>query len=422
MKIPQLVTALRSPRGLISASVIAAAGLLAACGGSDSTVYLAPFNVPNSVAIADVNGDGHLDLLVATTLEQGAPDNPGFANVILNTASSPGTFQTGVQYPTTNLDVSSIAVQDLTGSGALDMVVANAFGSVSVYMHGTTAGTFMPAVDVPSGGAPNQVVIGDIDGDGLPDIALADLNGSVILLMQDPAHPGQFLAPVVLPTPTGVSSVQLADLNGDGVLDIVACGSDAYGNNGAVYVLLQVPAPAIPAPAGTGTFLSPVSFPAGAQPTSVKAVDMDGDGLLDLVVSDFGSSADGSGAGVSVLLQDPAHPGMFLAPVTYATPGGSIDVAAGALTTAGFNDVVVANLAPNGTGSISVLLHDPAHPGALLAATSYAGFGQPLGVALGDLNGDGHLDIAAADGSSATVLMQSATQPGTFAPATQVGQ
>ena len=80
-----------------------------------------------------------------------------------------------MQYPTTNLDPSSIAVADLTGSGSLDMVVANVFGSVSVYMHGSTPGTFMAAVDVPTGGAPNQVVIGDINGDGLPDMVLADL-------------------------------------------------------------------------------------------------------------------------------------------------------------------------------------------------------------------------------------------------------
>jgi FG-GAP-like repeat len=409
---PPFMMAQRSARWLTRAAAIAVVGLLSSCNGSNW--YYAPVNVPNSIAIADVNGDGAQDLLVATTLYQGYPDNPGFANVILNSASAPGTFQTGVQYPTTNLDPSSIAVADLTNSGSLDMVVANAFGSVSVYMHGATPGTFMPAVDVPTGGAPNQVVIADLNGDGLPDLALADLTGSVIVLLQDPAHPGQFLAPIILPTPTGASSVAVADLNGDGAPDLVAAGSDVYGNNGAVYVLFQVAAT-------PGTFLMPVSFPAGVGPQSVKAADMDGDGLIDLVVADFGNP-DGSGAGVSVLVQNPAQPGTFLAPVTYPTPGGAIDVAAGALTTVGANDVVVASLAPNGTGSISVLLHDPAHPGALLGATSYSGFGQPLGVALGDLNGDGHLDIAVADATSATVLIQSSSQPGTFAPAKQVGQ
>ena len=409
---PRFMIAPRTSRWLLGAGAIAAAGLLASCGG-DGNSYFAPVNVPNSVAIADVNGDGTQDLLVATTLYQGYQDNPGFANVILNSASSPGTFATGVQYPTTNLDPSSMAVADLTGSGSLDMVVANVFGSVSVYMHGSTPGTFMAAVDVATGGAPNQVVIGDINGDGLPDLVLADLFGSVIYLLQDPAHPGQFLPPVVLPTTTSASSVALADLNGDGAVDIVAAGTDGYGNGGA-YVFFQVAAT-------PGTFLSPVSLPAGIGPQSVKAADMDGDGLTDLVVADYGY-ADGSGAGVSILLQDPAHAGTFLAPVTYASPGGSIDVAVGPLTTPGVNDVVLANLAPGATGSVSVLLHDPAHPGALLTATNYAGFGQPLGVALGDLNGDGALDIAVADATSATVLIQSSTQPGAFAPAKQVGQ
>ena len=59
----------------------------------------------------------------------------------------------------------------------------------------------------------------------------------MICLLQDPAHPGQFLAPVVLPTTTSASSVALADLNGDGAVDIVAAGSDSYGNGGAVRLL-----------------------------------------------------------------------------------------------------------------------------------------------------------------------------------------
>ena len=70
---------------------------------------------------------------------------------------------------------------------------------------------------------------------------------------------------------------------------------------------------------------------------------------------------------------------------------------------------------------MSVLLQDPARPGVFLTATSYPGLGQPLSVAIADLNGDGHPDIAVADGASATVMLQNATSPGTFAQPVQVG-
>jgi len=115
------------------------------------------------------------------------------------------------------------------------------------------------------------------------------------------------------------------------------------------------------------------------------------------------------------------HQGTFLAPVTYAAQAASLDVAVADLNGDGKPDLVVANLGPAPTGSVSVLLQDPARPGVFLTASSYAGFGQPLGVAIADLNGDGHPDIAVADATSATVLLQIPTSPGTFAAAARVG-
>jgi hypothetical protein len=324
-----------------------------------------------------------------------------------------------VTYPTTGNDPSSIAVADLTRSGSLDLVVANfGAGSVSVFMHGASPGTYQTAVNVTTGGQPNQVLTGDINGDGKPDLVLADasLPGNAIVLFQDPANPGQFLAPMKLPINNNRTvAVAIEDLNGDGAPDIVAATFDANGNNGAVYIFYQNAAT-------RGTFLAPVTFPAGARPQAVRIADVNGDGLADIVVANLGPGTDGIGsAGVSVLLQDAAHPGSFLPPVTYATQAGAVDVAVADLNGDGKPDLVVANLGPAPTGSITVLLQDPAHPGVFLAGTSYAGFGQPLGVAIADLNGDGHPDIAVADGNTATVMLQIATSPGTFAQAVPVG-
>jgi hypothetical protein len=424
----------RSRVGTLTRSHLAVAGFaialgLTSCNGDDSNPNLPPIiPVPNSLVVADV-GNGVPNLLVATTADEGYSQNPGYADVILNTPGKLGTFQTGVHYSTTGTNPSSIAVADLTGSGGLDLVIAEfGSGSVSVFMHGATPGTFNAAVDVPTGGQPNQVVACDphnasnpcdLIGNGKPALVLADMSasGNVIVLLGDGT--GKFQAPMKLATGLTTTSVAVADL-GDGAPSIVAATFDSNGNNGAVYVFHQDPH-------NRGSFLPPAVFPAGAQPQSVKIADVNGDGFPDIIVANLGPGTDGIGtAGVSVLLQQVTSPPAgtfdgFLAPVTYATPGQSIDVAVGDLNGDGKPDLVVANLNPLNTGSVSVLLQDPAHAGQFLAATNYPALGQPLSVAIADLNGDGHPDIAIADGPSAGVLFQDAASPGNFSAVMQVG-
>jgi len=412
------------PRLLVTgaAVLLAAAG----CGGYGDDYYdncyscgqPLTYTVPNSVAIADLNGDGVPDLAIATTLDQGLVSNPGFANVILNSKTSPGTFDAGVQYSTTGGNPSGIVATDLTGSGNLDLVVSNfGSGSISVFMHGATPGTYMPALNIVTGGQPNQVVAGDLTGSGgNRDLVLADDSpaGNAIVLVHDAANPGQFLAPIMLATNGYTPSVAVGTI-ATGQVAVVAATSDVNGNNGVVTVFVETSTNPV-------TFAAPVTYPAGAQPQAVRIADVNGDGLPDLVVANLGPGSDGTGmSGVSVLLQDATHPGTFLAPVGYQTPFGAVDVAVGDLNGDGAPDLVVASYGPYPTGAISVLLQNAATPGTFGTATVYAGFGQPLSVAIADLNGDGHPDIAAADGTSATVMLQNAAMPGTFANPVQVG-
>jgi hypothetical protein len=392
------------------AGVLAAVAVsIAGCGSGDDVGH---YNVPNSVVIADLNGDGVPDLAVATTsvADDGSTPNPGFASIFLQNASNRGTFASGKHYGTDN-NPSSIASGDLTGTGTTDLVVANfVAGNVSVLLQ-TAAGSgqYQNAMNVSTGGNPNDVVIADVNGDGRTDIIVADhaTAGRVVILIQDPTNPAHFLAPVSLATTNSAASVAVGDLNGDGKPDIVAATSDVNGNNGAILVFYQDPA-------NPGSFLAPVSFAGGAQPSSVKIADLNGDSLPDLAVADLGPGSDGTGAsGATVLMQDPANPGTFLAPVTYSAQSGTVHIVVADMNGDGKPDLVTANIGPSPTGSVSVLMQDPTRPGVFQAAQSFAGYGQPLAVAVADLNNDGIPDIAVADGSTATVMYQGTT-PGTF--------
>ena len=228
-----------------------------------------------------MNGDGFPDLLVATTLYQGFPRQPGLCERDPQHRQRPRDFPDRVQHPTTNLDPSSIALADLTNAGGLDMVVANAFGSVPVFMHGATPGTFASPVDVPTGGTPNQVVIGDVNGDGLPDLVLADLLAASSCCCRTRRTRASSSPRLTCRTATSASSrrrspTSTATARWTSWPPVPTASATA----GVV--------PLLPGRRDAGSFLTPVTIPAGAGPQSVKVADMDGDCRMDLVVADYG--------------------------------------------------------------------------------------------------------------------------------------
>lgn len=379
-----------------------------------------PYDVPNSVVIADLDNDGKNDIAVAYTHIDNTYPNAGYVGVVLQSPSSAGTFQKSVDMPI-GTNPSIIALGDLDEANGMDLVTANATSNdVSVLLQDTTAGQFAAATNIAANGStsgtPNDVAVGDLNGDGLADIAVADAyNGNVDILMQDPANHGHFMTPIYLATGNQAISVAVGDVNGDGLADVVASSYDVYGDNGMVSVFIQDPA-------NHGSFLTRVDYASGAEPSCVKIADVNGDGKPDLIITNRGPGSNHTGnAGVSVLLQVSSTPGTFAAPVTYATASGAINVAVGDLNGDGKPDLVVANLGGGWTGTVSVLMQDPAQAGVFQSATNYPGVYGPLSVAIGDLNGDGKPDIAVADGNRATIMFQSATTAGTFANPVMVG-
>jgi hypothetical protein len=199
--------------------------------------------------------------------------------------------------------------------------------------------------------------------------------------------------------PVGASpvSVVAADFNNDGILDLVVANS---GDN-TVSVLLGK---------GDGSFQPAVSFAAGTFPTSVAVGDFNGDGQLDLAVTNVGDSS-GHGTGVSILLGN--GDGTFQAPQTYAAGPYPRFVAVGDFNGDGAADLAVVNPYDTASqGKVAILLGD-GH-GHFQTAASYPADWRAWSAAVGDFNGDGHLDLAFVNLDSNTVSIWLGAGDGSF--------
>jgi hypothetical protein len=313
----------------------------------------------------------------------------------------------------------SAAVADLTGNGKLDLVVTNACQSINKYggcvgigeiaiLLGNGDGTFQPAVTYSSGAyAAVQVAVGDVNGDHIPDLVVANRcmnsdctgDGAVSVLLGN--GDGTFQQPVVYDSGSYYAwSVALGDLRNEGKLDIVVVNTyfGAIEYEGSVSVLLSN---------GDGTFQPAVNYGTGGKyPGSVAIGDLTGSGIPDLIVAEFSTENGGSDGGTGVLLGN--GDGTYQPVVTYDSGGEyARSVAIGDLRGNGIPDVVVANersgntgrnphgdagvLLGNGDGSFKSAVICPAH-GAGSPSYPSIGLGSDS-VAVADVNGDGIADL-----------------------------
>ena len=345
------------------------------------------------IAAADVDGDGDLDVLL------GSWDNP--SRVLLNAGD--GTFPTSTQLHGGSSYTSSIAAADVDGDGDLDVLLGN-YDSPSRVLLNAGDGTFPTIMQLPGGSAYGtdktwSIAAADVNGDGYLDVLLGNHNSPSRVLLN--AGDGTF--PTSTELPGGLhkldytnslhadytNSIAAADVDGDGDLDVLLGNYDTPSR-----VLLN---------AGDGTFPTNTTLPGDKLWTwSIAAADVNGDGYLDVLLGNHNRPS-------RVLLN--AGDGTF--PTSTELPGGSAytySIAAADVDGDGDLDVLVGNY--NGPSRVLLNAGDGTFPTSMQLPGVSA---DTFSIAVADVDGDGDLDVLLGNHEGPNYLLPliRCSQPGT---------
>jgi FG-GAP-like repeat/Bacterial Ig domain len=341
------------------------AELTVALGRGDGTFRArssTSLNVPfGFVAFGDLNGDGKLDFVVA---------DPSTGSLYIFLGKGDGTFQSAITVNYSGNVLSYIVLADVNHDGKLDLVGTD--GSNLIVMLGNGDATFKPPVTYSGLNGAGAIAVSDINGDQYPDVVTLGKTGydhyNVLINNGD----GTFQAPTSVAF-TGsnlyIGTLSLADVDGDGYPDLILLDD----SNNAVYIAHNN---------HDGTFGIPQSYSVGSYPTSIFVADLNGDKHPDVLI---GSDV------VSVLFNK--GDGTFPA-FSSLTGSRAQDVIAVDINGDGVPDIV----STDGDDTFKVQISNG--DGTFKAAQSYPVGSFPQTVVAADLNGDKYQDLIVQTGDS----------------------
>jgi FG-GAP-like repeat/Stigma-specific protein, Stig1 len=325
--------------------------------------------MPEDVALVDFDHDGNLDVV---TLDEGA----GGVRVRLGLGDGrfgPSIDTTAWSNPVASGVLERFALGDVDGDGEIDAVLTHNADDEIVVLLGHGDGTFAAPIVTANVPAPSAIVLGDLDADGHLDAVVIASTGRFGVMLG--AGDGTFAAPVLQPTGTkpnpannGPRGLALSDFDGDGALDLFISN-----DSGELSTFRG---------RGDGSFKPPIVSDLGGAGYGLAVDDMDGDGILDavVIVETMWKKTDvfrGQGDGTFTSWDSHDYSAAGTPVIADVDGDGILDVVA---LEEGWEDFGVLR----GLGG-----------GMLAFVDGYAARGVPTAVAVGDLDGDGDPDVVA---------------------------